>query len=325
MRSGTTCPRRAGFTLVELLVVMAILMILGGILLPWITKAVQFGTSVGSAAFLSSAAQATWVFHKEEGYFPGQKDPGQLKGSGGTYTGSQWLAARLFGYPDGDISSNSPKATSAYLEYKAHLLLPSSNPVTDGRNNSLADASKNPHPLLYWPSRLGGTTAEQCYKWDDNSEYILSDLAWETWKAAMWSTSQGSSLYSKAGMSKSTYMHSYNDNGMRAYFYGNSRLNRGYNSYHENVYYTSHSWADDSRYGTEDFVARNGTIDGPANFPWRINPPYWSTPPGPLPPGPQSQLTGTHLAKLPGEFLLLGTGSDDAYFTFDDDKSWAGH
>ncbi len=321
MRSGTTCPRRAGFTLVELLVVMAILMILGGILLPWITKAVQFGTSVGSAAFLSSAAQATRVFHNEEGYFPGQKDPGQLKGSGGTYTGSQWLAARLFGYPVSDISSSSPSANSIYLEYKAHLLLPSSNPVTDGRNNSLADASKNPHPLLYWPSRLGGTTAKQCYKWDDNSEYILSDLAWETWKAAMWSTSQGSSFYSKAGMSQSRYKHTTHYNGMRAYFYGNSRLNMGYHNWNNSAY----DYRDLSTYGTEDFVARNGTIDGPANFPWHILPPHRPSPVAPLPQGPQIQLTGTHLAKLPGEFLLLGTGSDDAYFTFDDDKSWAGH
>jgi prepilin-type N-terminal cleavage/methylation domain-containing protein len=321
MRSGTTCPRRAGFTLVELLVVMAILMILGGILLPWITKAVQFGTSVGSAAFLSSAAQATRVFNNEEGYFPGQKNPGLLKGSGGTYTGSQLLAARLFGYPDGDISSSAPSANSTYLEYKAHLLLPSSNAVTNNNNNSLADASKTPHPLLYWPSRLGGTTAEQCYKWHDNSEYILSDLAWETWKAAMWSTPQGGSFYSKAGMSKTRYEHTTHYNGMRAYFYGNSRLNMGYHNWNNSTY----DYRDLSTYGTEDFVARNGTIDGPANFPWHILPPHRPSPVAPLPQGPQIQLTGTHLAKLPGEFLLLGTGPDDAYFTFDDDKSWAGY
>lgn len=99
----------------------------------------------------------------------------------------------------------------------------------------------------------------------------------------------------------------------------------GYHGYHEHVYYTSHSWQDDSHYGTEDFVARNATIDGPANFPWRINPPHWSTPPAPIPPEPDPDKTGTHLAKFPGEFLLLGTGPDDAYFTFDDDSSWAGH
>jgi len=308
---------------VELLVVMAILAILGAILLPWIAKAMQVRIPVGSAAFLSSVAQAARVFHAEEGYYPGQKDPGQLVGSGGTYTGSQLLAARLFGYPDSDILSSAPSANSAYLEYKAHLLLPSSNPVTAGYNNSLGDASKTPHALLYWPSRLGGSTAGQCYKWRDNSEYILTELAWDTWKAAMQGTPEGSSLYSRAAMSETRYMSSSTSeiNSMRSYFYGNSRLNMGYHSWDNGAW----DYRDTSSYGTEDFVARNGAIDGPANFPWHILPPHRPTPVPPVPPSPDPSKIGTHLAKSPGEFLLLGTGPDDAYFTFDDDRSWSGH
>ncbi|MDP6547177.1 MAG: hypothetical protein QGH60_24640, partial [Phycisphaerae bacterium] len=115
---------------------------------------------------------------QNNGRYPGQDDIGQLKGTTpqpGRYTGSQIIAARLFGYSDSDISSPNPKSTNKYLEYKSHLLISKSSTGANIPNNSMADDSGTANALLYFPSRLNVTAPSECYKWNDNSIYITKN------------------------------------------------------------------------------------------------------------------------------------------------------
>ncbi|MCP4378604.1 MAG: hypothetical protein GY794_20815 [bacterium] len=101
----------------------------------------------------------------------------QLTGSGGPYTGSQALAARLFDYPDTDIEhptlSDAPTAKRTYLDYKSYLLISQSSTGVTIPTNSLGDDSKTLNALLYFPSRpnISSSTASNHYKWADNSVY----------------------------------------------------------------------------------------------------------------------------------------------------------
>ena len=168
--------RREGFTLIELLIVIVVMAILAAILGLLIHRAHERGIDTKSHAFVRRVAMAAGAFKgQNNGRYPGQDDIGQLKGTtpqAGPYTGSQILAARLFGYPDTEINAAAPKATSKYLEYKLHLLIKQS-----GVRNSLADDSSTANALLYFPSRLNVTAPSDCYKWDDNSIYISKDAA----------------------------------------------------------------------------------------------------------------------------------------------------
>jgi len=169
-------PRRDGFTLIELLIVIVILAILATILVPVINKVIQSADVAKSKAFVQDVASACAAFKGENnGKYPGQDDPGMLKGSvGGPYTGSQILAARLFGYPDAEINNAAPKASTKYLEYKLSRLINRSSKGQSIPRNSMGDDSSTANALLYFPSRIRGSESEptDCYKWADNSEYV---------------------------------------------------------------------------------------------------------------------------------------------------------
>jgi len=171
--------RREGFSLLELLIVVVILVIISvGIVVVNCNRVHEDGYN-RSEAFVWEVASATDKFKSENnGRYPGQDDIGQLKGTApqaGPYTGSQILAARLFGYEDSDINSDAPKAKSLYLEYKSNLLISKSSAGRSIPKNSLADNSQSANALLYFPSRLNVTAPSECYKWDDNSIYISKD------------------------------------------------------------------------------------------------------------------------------------------------------
>jgi len=168
--------RREGFTLIELLIVIVVMAILATLLVPTINKIIKSADNRKSQAFVLRVANAAGAFKgQNNGRYPGQDDIGRLKGTTptpGPYTGSQIIAARLFGYPDTEINAVAPKATSKFLDYKLHLLIKQS-----GMRNSLADDSSTANALLYFPSRLNVTAPSACYKWADNSVYVTQDTS----------------------------------------------------------------------------------------------------------------------------------------------------
>lgn len=174
MAKCTKAPRfrRDGFTLIELMIVIVIMAILALILTPTIMKVVQVADNNRSQAFIQKVTVAAGSFKSaNDGRYPGQEDVGLLAGStpqAGPYTGSQLVAARLFGYPDSEIdSTGGVNPTNKYLHYRSDLLVDQAS-----RKNSLADGSATPNAMLYFPSRLDVTAPTDCYKWDDNSAYV---------------------------------------------------------------------------------------------------------------------------------------------------------
>jgi prepilin-type N-terminal cleavage/methylation domain-containing protein len=171
--------RREGFSLLELLIVVVILVIITVGIVVVNSNLVHSRAHSRSEWFIQEVRSARETFKGENnGMYPGQDDPGLLKGSpGGKYTGSQMLASRLFGYPYTEIESDAPKAKSLYLTYRADLLISKSSADRSIPKNSLADKSRSPNALLYFPSRLNATAPSECYKWDDNSIYVSKDAA----------------------------------------------------------------------------------------------------------------------------------------------------
>lgn len=165
---------RDGFTLIELLIVIVIMAILATMFVPVINKALQSADNARSKSFVQEVAGACKQFKGEhDAKYPGQDDLGILKGSDdGSYTGSQILASRLFGYPETEISMASPNAKSKYLGYKLSRLISKSSKGVAIAANSLGDESSTVNALLYFPSRLNKIAPTDCYKWADSSEYV---------------------------------------------------------------------------------------------------------------------------------------------------------
>ncbi|MCP4375238.1 MAG: type II secretion system protein, partial [bacterium] len=150
--------RHEGFTLIELLIVIVVISILALMLTPTINKILVKADNRKSQAYVVKVTRAAEAYKGDNnGRYPGQDDALQLTGSGGPYTGSQVLAARLFDYPDTDIQdatlSDAPRAKSTYLEYKSYLLISQSSTGASIPKNSLGDDSKTLNALLYFPSR----------------------------------------------------------------------------------------------------------------------------------------------------------------------------
>ena len=185
MTNSARRPRfwREGFTLIELLIVIVLMAILATLLIPMIDKIIQNADTSTSKAFVQRVARGAEAFKgQNNGRYPGQDDIGLLTGStGGLYTGSQILAARLFDYPNSNIKdltvSDKPKASSKYLEYRSDYLIAVDSKGGSIPKNSLADDSKTTNALLYFPSRLNVTAPSECYIWADNSAYVTDATA----------------------------------------------------------------------------------------------------------------------------------------------------
>ncbi len=181
--------RRKGFTLVELLVVVALLATLMAMLLPTLGRAKLLANVAKSRAWIHTLGDACEAYYHENSYYPGQQFSDQLIGSGqanSLFTGSQFLVRSFFTTLDksnpAKINFTYDVAKTSYVTSKeADLMDPANKTIkitttVDGTANqpftptpgwqSISSRLSN-MPILYFPARLGVIGEEQ-YRWDDN-------------------------------------------------------------------------------------------------------------------------------------------------------------
>lgn len=173
---------RRGFSLIEMLVVIAIVVLVASMLYPALTNALRISREKETQVYVTEVSQAINQYYGEEGHYPGQDNTsllGSYSNSTPTFTGSQLLAACLFKYTDPDpatyaqnvVNPTSKIESDGYLDYKPEKL--GSYPTVNAPN-SLMDGADDPRPLLYFPARRGESAVNQCYIWADNSSYIIA-------------------------------------------------------------------------------------------------------------------------------------------------------
>jgi prepilin-type N-terminal cleavage/methylation domain-containing protein len=197
-----------GFTLVELLMVIAIIMLLATILTPTVQTIIRQVYAGRSVVAVKRLHDGILLYEQETKFLPGEKPDSKVGGTGsprlamdsGTFTGSQVLAACLFNieydeltldYSDPDNADNI-KADKVYAPFKPEYLF-----TYKGKANSLSDGypKGNAKPILYFLSRTIGNHAgiNTQFRFTDNDEYltdqvsqpVLSQTIMQTWMSAI--------------------------------------------------------------------------------------------------------------------------------------------
>lgn len=168
--------RPGGFTLVEVLVVIAIIAILATILVPAVSKAYQVAELSRTRQWVQNLQMGCQRYYNDFKYYPGQAYPDELVGTANNaskFTGSQVLAASLFNYKYDEIDiAGIPPADGKYCE---SFKLGEDLKELGGRPNSISDRTSSARAVLYFPARLGENRDGQ-WKQDDNSAYYTGDM-----------------------------------------------------------------------------------------------------------------------------------------------------
>jgi len=113
------CRNRPGFTLVELMTVIAIIVLLIGILIPSLSAARKHAKDASSAGFLSAISKGCELFHTELGRYPVSRGPNPFEVNpsedpgGNLAQGAHWLAMQLVGVDNrGFVDDNDRKNDS---------------------------------------------------------------------------------------------------------------------------------------------------------------------------------------------------------------------
>ena len=150
-----------GFTLVELLMVIAIIGLLMMILVPAVHTARLQGEVAKAQVRVTELAGACDLYHQDTGYYPGQDDPGQLLGSSGTYTGSQYLAKVLLVHGGAEFTSGD------FLDDGPDDDLSTGGTISDRTSKGMA--------ILYFPARKNLTGLDQ-FMYADNDDQWPTDV-----------------------------------------------------------------------------------------------------------------------------------------------------
>ena len=190
--------QKSAFTLVELLVVIAVIAILVGIMTPAVRKAFLLGKNAAATSYLKGVESAALKYRSDSGngVFPGQ----DLTGS--SFTGSQILAACLLDGLELGASDNDPEPN--YIPYKeGETTATLGNP---NRAYTLTDMwrtsdSSEARAMLYYRSQIGSNktiTDGEAFTYNHNEDYLAEKTATEFQSAIRderWPTSGAGRAY----------------------------------------------------------------------------------------------------------------------------------
>jgi type II secretory pathway pseudopilin PulG len=184
----------SAFSLVELLVVIAVLMILIGILAPAVNQALIRGYLTKGRNAIGALSNAANSYKSDTNYYPGQRYPGLMENVSGTpsanLTGSALLSLSIWGWTkktDADNDGNKDAdeglylnsgnidgdPVSTYMAFKEDAVLSTSSSAGSSKYYVLSDQyPPGKMPILYYPSRVGNsgdTVANAFYNTCNNS------------------------------------------------------------------------------------------------------------------------------------------------------------
>lgn len=164
-------PRPGGFTLVELLVVITIIVLLMGILVPTVQSVLETAQRTEAQARIESLAKSVELWaESHDDIYPGQIGWDHDDEDEETWkNGSRLLAEALFTSQDGN---DVFPASTEYADYTGGILFDYTMVNDEGdtvtRENVISDGYPTAMPILYYPARAGS------FRGEDN-EALIND------------------------------------------------------------------------------------------------------------------------------------------------------
>lgn len=165
-RSSPLALRSSGFTLVELLVVISIIMLLAGILVPTVSGVLKSASVTRAKARINEIADGVEAFRMDTANNPAGLYPGQPpdKLESGTFQNNGSALLR-------DALSNT---TVEYVPFKEKDILNVGAPPVEVISDRF---SRNPMAILYYPSRIGQSGMGQFLEADNSAITANTDPA----------------------------------------------------------------------------------------------------------------------------------------------------